>query len=60
MLVSPGRSARFFDSAWTDRPGGWFAGLGATVAKVVAQQHGGDAVLLAGERRGSTLKITFK
>ena len=60
VLVSPTTGARFFDASWSDRPGGWFAGLGATVAKLVAQQHGGDAVLLAGERRGSTLKITFK
>jgi hypothetical protein len=59
VLVAPSAGARFFDPAWTDRPGGWFAGLGAAVTKAVAQQHGGDAVFLASDRRGSTVKMTF-
>jgi hypothetical protein len=60
VLVSPSAGARFFDPAWTDRPGGWIAGLGAAVTKAVAHQHGGEAVFLAGDRRGSTVRMTFK
>jgi hypothetical protein len=50
---------RFFDLAWADRPGGWLAGLGAITARAVAQQHGGNAVFQAGDRRGSLVRITF-
>lgn len=59
VFVPPGASARFFDASWIDRPGGWFAGLGAAAAKAAADQHGGEAVFLAGDQRGSTLRITF-
>jgi hypothetical protein len=52
-------SSRFFDSAWTDRPGGWLAAAGALAAKTVARQHGGDALFLPRERRGSTLRVTL-
>jgi hypothetical protein len=50
---------RFFDSGWTDRPGGWTAALGARVAKVVSEQHGGEAVLVVGDPSGSILRLTF-
>jgi hypothetical protein len=30
------------------------------VTKAVAQQHGGDAVFLAGDQRGSNVRMTFK
>jgi hypothetical protein len=59
VLVSPGISGRFFDGSWAERPGGWSASLGAAVVKAVAHHHGGEAVFLAGDRRGSTVKITF-
>jgi hypothetical protein len=57
VLIAPSISGRFFDASWIDRPGGWLAGLGAATAKAVAIQHGGDAVFLAGERHGSTVRL---
>jgi hypothetical protein len=50
---------RFFDAAYTDRSGGWLAALGADVAKVAARQHGGEAVLVTNDRRGSTIRLTL-
>jgi len=56
----PGETAsRLFDPTWTDRPGGWPATVGALTAKAVAQQHGGDAVCVVRERRGSTFRLTL-
>ena len=43
----------------SDRPGGWVAGLGASAARAIAQQQGGSAVFLAGERRGTTIRLNF-
>jgi hypothetical protein len=57
--ISPEIVSRFFDPAWTDRPGGRSALLGALSAKAAAQQHGGDAIFLARDRRGSTLRLTL-
>ena len=57
VLVPPSEGGRFFDPSWTDRPGGWFAGLGAITARAVSQQHGGDAVFLAGETHGSIVRL---
>ena len=59
VLVTPSEGGRFFDSSWADRPGGWLAGLGAAVAKAATQQHGGDAVFLADEEIGSTVRMQF-
>jgi hypothetical protein len=59
VAVPPAASARFFDLAWTDRPGGWLSGVGAAVARAVAEQHGGHARLLAGDRRGTSVRMTF-
>jgi hypothetical protein len=59
VLVTPSEGGRFFDASWTDRPGGWLAGLGAAVAKAAAQQHGGDAVFLTDEDIGSTVRMQF-
>jgi hypothetical protein len=57
--VPPASAARFFDPAWTDRPGGWLAAVGALTARLAAQQHGGSAACLAGERRGTTIRLSF-
>jgi hypothetical protein len=54
-----GGAGRFFDKSWIERPGGWVAAVGAAVAKVVAERHGGDAILIAREGRGSTIRLTF-
>jgi hypothetical protein len=59
LAISPDVGARFFDASWAERPGGWVGGLGAAVAKQVAQQHGGEAVFLVGDRLGSTLRLNF-
>jgi len=59
VLVTPSEGGRFFDASWADRPGGWLAGFGAAVAKAAAQQHGGDAVFLADEQIGSTVRMQF-
>jgi hypothetical protein len=50
---------RFFDAAWTSRPGGWTAALGAATARAVAVLHGGDATLEPTGRRGTRLTLTF-
>jgi hypothetical protein len=57
LFVTPGEGGRFFDPSWTDRPGGWIAGFGAAVARAAAQQHGGDAVFLADDDHGSTVRL---
>jgi hypothetical protein len=59
VMVGPSIASRFFDPLWSERPGGWVAGLGASAARAVAQQQGGSAVFLAGERRGTTIRLTF-
>jgi hypothetical protein len=59
VLVSPNVSGRFFDAAWSERPGGWLSGFAAATARAVAQQHGGDAVCLVGEAVGSTVRLTL-
>lgn len=59
VYVTPGDGARFFDTFWGDRPGGWMAGLGAAAAKAAAQRHGGDAIFLTDEDRGSTVRLQF-
>ncbi len=51
-------SHRFFDHGWGEHPGGWIAGVGAAVARAAAQQHGGSATLLIGERRGTVVRLT--
>jgi hypothetical protein len=59
VSVPSSASLRFFDPVWAERPGGWMAGIGAATAKAVAQQHGGNAVLLVGERRGTVIRLQF-
>jgi len=60
-LVAPAADieSRFFDPRWSDRPGGWPATIGAAMAKAVTQRHRGDALLLARDERGSTLRLTL-
>lgn len=60
VQVGAAIAQHFLDSSWTERPGGWTAGLGATVAKSAAHLAGGEAVFLAGDRRGSTVRLTFR
>jgi len=55
-----GAAGRFLDGSCVDSPGGWTASLGATVAKSVAHLAGGETVFLAGDKRGSTVRFTFR
>jgi nitrogen-specific signal transduction histidine kinase len=59
VMVAPSIASRFFDPLWAERPGGWVGGLGASAARAVAQQQGGSAVFLAGERRGTVIRLSF-
>ncbi len=60
VRISPSPEGRFYDQSRTERPGNWTASLGATVAKTVAHLIGGEVVFLAGEKRGSTVRFSFK
>jgi hypothetical protein len=60
VSVPAAAGLRFFDAAWTDRPGGWTAAMGALSARGVAQHMGGTAVFVPGERRGSTIRLSFR
>lgn len=59
VAVAPSAGGRFFDLSWIDRPGGWPACLGAAAARAVVQRDGGSATFLTGERRGSTVRLSF-
>jgi hypothetical protein len=50
---------RFFDPTWGDRPGGWSAGIAALAVRSAAQQLGGSAVFLPGERRGTVVRLNL-
>jgi hypothetical protein len=50
---------RFFDPAWTSRPGGWPAHVGARLVQAVARRHGGDALVQARTAKGSTIKLAL-
>ena len=56
---APGLGLRFFDLSWADRPGGVAAAIGALSARAAAQQHGGTATLVLGDRRGATVRLSF-
>jgi hypothetical protein len=57
--VRAAMAQRFLDPAWTDRPGGWIAALGAAAARTAAHQHGGSAAFALGDVRGSVLRLTL-
>jgi hypothetical protein len=57
--VSPGTAARFLDPGWSDRPGGWPAAIGISVARAVAEHHGGDLAYVPRDGRGCTIRQTF-
>ena len=51
--------ARFFDAAWTDRPGGYPCAVELAAARHACDRHGGSLELLAGERGGCRLVLTW-
>jgi hypothetical protein len=59
ILVPPSARARFFEGDFVDRPGGWLAATGAAVAQSAAERLGGRATLVAGSRRGCTIRMGF-
>ena len=50
---------RFFDPAWTDRPGGYQAAAELAAARKVAEWHRGGAEVLPGDRGGCRLVLLF-
>jgi hypothetical protein len=60
VSVPAAAGLRFFDAGWSDRPGGWTAGMGALSARGAAQHAGGSASVVAGDRRGSTVRLSFR
>ena len=48
------------DAAWSDRHAGWTSSLGAMVAKTAGHLAGAEVAFLGSERRGSTVRFTFK
>jgi hypothetical protein len=59
ITLSATARQRFFDADWQDRPGGWLAGTGASVAMATAERLGGRASLSTGARRGCTIRLGF-
>jgi signal transduction histidine kinase len=51
---------RFFDTAWTDRPGGYQAGIELAAARRLAERHGGGAEVVPAERGGCRLVLVFE
>ncbi len=51
--------ARFFDVAWSDRPGGYQAGVELAAARKLAERHGGGAEAAAAEHGGCRLVLQF-
>ncbi|MEO8483142.1 MAG: hypothetical protein ABI634_13090 [Acidobacteriota bacterium] len=59
VTASPSWAQRCFDAAWTDRPGGFMAAIGALSARAAAQQHGGSASASVGDRRGTSIRLNL-
>ena len=51
---------KFFDTAWTDRPGGYQAGVEFAAARRLAERHGGGAEVVPAERGGCRLVLVFE
>jgi two-component system sensor histidine kinase TctE len=51
---------RFFDTAWTERPGGYQAGIELAAARRLAERHGGGAEVVPADRGGCRLVLVFE
>jgi hypothetical protein len=51
---------KFFDTAWTERPGGYQAGVELAAARTLAERHGGGAEVVPAERGGCRLVLVFE
>ena len=59
VTLSATARQRFFDADWQERPGGWLAATGASVAMATAERLGGRGSLSTGARRGCTIRLGF-
>ena len=59
VTLSTTARQRFFDADWQERPGGWLAATGASVAMATAERLGGRASLSTGARRGCNIRLGF-
>ena len=59
VTVGSGIADRFFDPVWAERPGGWMTDVAASTFRAVAERFGGHARLIVGDRRGTTMRLTF-
>ena len=50
---------RFFDTEWTDRPGGFQAAIELAAARRVAELHHGGLEIVAGDRSGCKLVLVL-
>jgi ParB-like chromosome segregation protein Spo0J len=57
VTLPASRLARFFDVAWTDRPGGYRAAIGVVAARRIAELHAGTAHVSSGDEGGCTLRL---
>ncbi len=57
VTLPASRLARFFDLTWSDRPGGFVAGVGAVAARRIAQLHAGTAEVIGGDEGGCGLRL---
>jgi ParB/RepB/Spo0J family partition protein len=51
------RLARFFDLAWSERPGGYRAAIGMLAARRITELHAGRTDMCAGDEGGCTLRL---
>jgi hypothetical protein len=51
--------ARFFDAAWTERPGGYQAAVEFAAAKRIVELHRGGVELVPGDRGGCRLAVAL-
>jgi len=57
VLASKDWVRRLFDDAWTERPGGWEALLGAGCAKAAAERLGGEVTATTPSQGGVAVKV---
>lgn len=57
VTLPASRLARFFDLGWSDRPGGYLAGVGAVAARRIVELHAGTAEAAGGDEGGCTLRL---
>jgi len=59
VAQNPALERRFFDAAFTERPGDWPALMGALAAKAAAERHGGTASFDVDRDRGAAIRFVL-